>query len=188
MRRQLLIGGVVSLLLVALLIVVFFKPIRIFTPELYGLTCPNAQLCIDDISRRAEAVGLAKDAMAFVEKELGPIETPIRILFCSTEDCFERFGNPAVAALYFWGAKIAVINAKGWEPHILRHEIIHHWQGEALGGASAALKLPRWYIEGMAYVLSQDPRAVIPNATAQAQRKRFQTWLEDGNDWRVPPR
>ena len=89
--------------------------------------------------------------------------------------------------MYFWGANDIVVNDKGWQDHIVRHELIHHWQSETFGVLQAGTRLPRWYIEGMAYVLSEDPRPIIPNEKAQAQRLRFQRWIAAGNDWRMAP-
>jgi hypothetical protein len=47
--------------------------------------------------------------------------------------------------------------------------------------------LPRWYIEGMAYSISQDPRKPLPRADIQGWRDLFNAWKEEGNDWRQPP-
>jgi hypothetical protein len=164
-----------------------YKPLRILTPEISGLTCVSDTLCLEDPGQRDQAETLSDAALDFVADRLGPIARPPRVHFCSTKYCFARFGNPEVAALYFWGANAILINETGWQPHILRHELIHHWQAEQFGGARAALRLPRWYIEGMAYVLSEDPRPQIPNAEAQVQREAFLAWRASGNNWRRPP-
>ncbi|MEM9344712.1 MAG: hypothetical protein AAGA87_16860 [Pseudomonadota bacterium] len=163
------------------------KPIRILAPRMFGMVCPTADLCIDDIARLEEAARLRDDAIAFVERDLGPLGEAPTFLFCAKRECFARFADPAVAALYFWGAGTVLINEHGWEAHILRHEVIHHWQKENLGGARTALGLPRWYIEGMAYTLSDDPRAVIPNEQADGYRSRFRQWIDEGNESRSPP-
>ncbi len=163
------------------------KPGRLLPPEALGLTCTSDDICVDDVSRQSEAERLTQDALAFVENRFGPIKDPPRIYFCSTNACFAQFGDPRVSGLYFWATQDIAINDKGWRSHIVRHELIHHWQNETYGMVQAGNGLPRWYIEGMAYVFSEDPRPVIPNEKAQGQRARFKQWIDAGNDWRVVP-
>ena len=165
---------------------IFYKPIRILAPQMFGLTCVSEILCLDDVSRQEEAMELMADATSFVSGELSPLETELTVLFCSTRDCLARFTNATVAAQYFWGARTLLIGDR-WAPYIIRHELIHHWQNENYGGPRDALRLPMWFLEGMAYSLSEDPRDVIPNVEANEQRARFMEWLSTGGDWRTPP-
>lgn len=164
----------------------FYKPLRTLVPETFGLTCVADELCLEDATTIAEASRLRDDALQFIEANLGPLSHPPRILFCSSTECFSRFGNPAVAALYMWGLDTLVVNESGWHDYILRHEMIHHWQVEHFG-ALGGRKLPRWYIEGMAYALSEDPRDPLPRNDIQAWRAQFNSWTGEGNDWRHPP-
>jgi len=163
-----------------------YKPLRVVAPEAFGLNCIADDICVDDSAIAAEATLLRDEALNFVVENIGQIEDVPRVLFCSSEECFARFGNPAVAALYIWGLDTLIINDKGWHDYILRHELIHHWQIEQFGTVRSS-RLPRWYIEGMAYSLSQDPRNPLPRSDIQSWRKQFEAWLEDGNDWRQPP-
>lgn len=164
----------------------FYKPLRVLTPETFGLTCITDDICVEDTSTITEATRLRNDALSFVAANVGPIDQPPRVLFCRSEDCFARFGNPAVAALYFWGLDTLLINDKGRQDYILRHELIHHWQVEQFGSVQAS-QLPRWYIEGMAYSISKDPRDPLPRSDIQAWRDQFNAWVEEGNNWRQPP-
>lgn len=161
------------------------KPLRVFAPELFGLTCPTETICLDDIDRLAQAEELRKNATTYVESLLSPFQSSPRILFCSTEHCFNQFFDPRAKGVNFgtWGM---VINATGWQDHIVRHELIHHWQAEQFGVWNTASAWPRWFIEGMAYSLSQDPREVIPNKAAQSYRVEFQDWTSSGGNWRTP--
>lgn len=185
MRRFVIFGGL-GLGVLALANCDALRPMHALAPKAFGLTCGADNICIDDLSRLPEARALTQDALAFVNTNLGKIETPPRVLFCSTQSCFANFGDTRVAALYLWGFDTLMVNHIGWEDHILRHELIHHWQSENIGVLRSA-RLPGWYIEGMAYVLSEDPRPVIPNAEACGWRAQFAEWIADGNDWRVVP-
>ena len=69
-----------------------------------------------------------------------------------------------------------VVGPRGWKPHYLRHEMIHHRQAEELGILAAFTK-PEWLIEGMAYALSDDPRATLADRWEEA-RQRFLEWYE----------
>lgn len=162
------------------------KSVRILAPQMFGLDCVAETVCIDDEDKLDEAMALLADAKSFISKEMGGVETDPTILFCNTEECFDRFSDPSVSAQYFWGARTILLGGD-WEPFILRHELIHHWQNDNFGGPREALRLPMWFLEGMAYTLSGDPRDVIPNAEANAQREQFARWQSEGNDWRTRP-
>lgn len=171
----------------AVALAISVKSVRILAPQMFGLECVSETLCIDDVGRRDEAMALTADAKSFVSEELGGIVTDPTVLFCSTDQCFDRLSDPIVSAQYFWGARTILIGGD-WEPFILRHELIHHWQNDNFGGPREALHLPMWFLEGMAYKLSRDPRDVIPNPEANAQREQFARWQSDGQNWRTPPK
>lgn len=164
-----------------------YKPARVLAPERFGLTCVSDTLCVEDVERLNEAQAYVDRAMRFVAAQIGEFEDQPPLLFCSTQACFSRFNDPRVAAVNI-GTFGIVINAHGWQDHILRHELIHHWQNVQFGRAQASVFLPRWYIEGMAYSLSQDPRRPLPREDIEVWREEFETWVAAGNDWRSPPR
>lgn len=163
-----------------------YKPLRVLTPETFGFTCTSDNICVEDAATIADATSLRNNALGFVQENVGPLRQPPRILFCSSEDCFAQFGNPAVAAFYFMGLDTLLINGKGWHDYILRHELIHHWQVEQFGPVRSS-RLPRWYFESMAYSLSQDPRDPLPRTDIEEWHTQFDAWVEEGNDWRKSP-
>ncbi len=163
------------------------QTLRALTPEDFGMTCTSDNVCVDDAARIGEARKLNRHALGFVAANVGPIAQPPRVLFCSTRDCFAQFGDPTVAAHYIIGFDTIVVNDIGWYNFIVRHEMIHHWQAEQIGPARSS-RMPRWYLEGMAYVLSKDPRDPLPSPEIEGWRDQFNAWIAKGNDWRVPPR
>jgi hypothetical protein len=133
-------------------------------------------VCTDDPDRFDDAVRLYEDALRFVDATAGPIETPPRIVFCATQACFRAFGFERAAARAI-GTSGIVVGPRGWQPHYLRHELIHHLQAERLG-LRAMLFGPEWFIEGMAYALSDDPRPMLGEPW-QEHRERFESWYRE---------
>jgi hypothetical protein len=64
----------VMLAVVPLLAWFLVKPVRVLAPQLAGVSCLSASVCVDDAARRQEAEGLRAEAMAFVQNSLGAIE------------------------------------------------------------------------------------------------------------------
>lgn len=149
------------------------KPVRVLAPQLAGVECVNATLCIDDVARLDAARALYADALAFVAAQVAPIEGAPRVVFCATEACAQSFGlgGRSAVTLGTWGT---VIGPKAWQAHYLRHEMIHHIQGERLGALSL-LRKPKWFVEGMAYALSQDPRARL-DEPHEGYRRAYLDW------------
>lgn len=65
---------------------------------------------------------------------------------------------------------------RAWQGHFVRHELIHVLQAQRLGLARRLL-LPTWFVEGMAYALSEDPRHPLAEPW-EAHRTRFNTWFQ----------
>lgn len=151
-----------------------FKPVRVVAPELLGLHCASSGVCVDDMRRLAEAEVLRRDALTYLDRHVGAIASPPRMIFCSTPACSRSFGFTRNAA-YNVGTFGSVISHRGWQPHFVRHELIHHLQNERLGTLNAWLLKPEWLIEGMAYAMSEDPRTPLP-PPLQGWRDAFEQW------------
>ena len=153
----------------------FVKPVRVVAPELLGISCSN-NICIEKISRHDEALRLYKDGLDFVNVNVGTIESNPRIIFCSSKSCFQSFGlgKRSAATIGKFGI---VISPRAWKEYYVRHEIIHHLQNERLGMVKV-WRGPQWFMEGMAYALSEDPRAEL-SEPFQEYRSRFRAWYKE---------
>ncbi len=144
-------------------------------------------ICLDDVSRYPEAIKLYDEAFDFVVSTIDKIEKKPKIIFCSTQTCFTSFGfNKASAQTV--GKSGIVISPKGWTYYYLRYEIIHHLQAERMGIISQ-WSSTNWFIEGMAYMLSEDPREQL-SKTHQEYREKFSKWYKTvGKDklWEASP-
>lgn len=153
-----------------------YKPVRVLAPDWVGhVTCVTTEICVDDLSRYGEASRLYENALHFVSQATGSFKHHPRITFCSTEKCFQSFGFDKASAKTVgrWGI---VISPRAWKDYYVRHEMIHHRQTEELG-VIAVLRSPQWFLEGMAYSLSGDPRDPLSEPW-QSDRSKFQAWIK----------
>lgn len=151
-----------------------FKPIRVLAPELAGVQCAESGICVDELERLEEARALRDEAVNFVESRLGKLRATPRFIFCSSQECAKSFGFTNNAA-YHVGTFGIVIGPRGWHSYFARHEVIHHLQMENIGSLHALLFTPTWFIEGMAYSLSEDPRRPLPQPL-EGWRDAFERW------------
>ncbi len=150
------------------------KPVRVIAPGLAGIGCgQGATVCVEDPAREAQARQLLAEGMAFVASHIAPVEGSPRFVFCSTQACADTFGLGERSAVTTgtWGT---VIGPRAWAPHYVRHELIHHLQGQRLGLLPRLLK-PTWWVEGMAYSLSEDPRTPLAEPW-EGHRREFDAW------------
>ncbi len=152
------------------------KPIRILAPELNGVTCLTESVCIDDVSQSEKAQTLYKKSVSYVNNNISFLENKPRVVFCSTESCFQSFGfNRSYANAI--GSFGIVLSPRAWDERYLRHEMIHHLQKEKLGNLKGWFVTPEWFMEGMAYSLSKDPREKLASPW-QEYRVQFDEWFE----------
>lgn len=173
LRRLLLL--LLLLVIVPLLALLVVKPVRLIAPALVGGLSCNAtrSLCVDDPTRRTHAEALYEEGLSYLAGTLARPRAETRIVFCSTERCAAAFGLGARSAVTL-GTLGTVIGPRAWQPHYIRHELIHRLQAERLG-VLRLLLAPRWFVEGMAYALSDDPRHSLPEPR-ETWRRRFLEW------------
>lgn len=174
LRRQAARLALLLLVVVPVAAWALVKPVRVIAPGLAGLDCAQgAPVCVEDPARNAEAHQLVADGMAFVNHHVAALEGSPRFVFCSTQACADTFGLGARSAVTAgtWGT---VIGPRAWAPHYVRHELIHHLQGQRLGLLPRLFK-PTWWVEGMAYALSEDPRTPLAEPW-ESHRREFKAW------------
>lgn len=151
-----------------------FKPIRVLAPQLAGVQCPDSSICIDDLTKIDQARALRDESVGFVESRVGKIANIPKYIFCSSEECAKSFGITSNAA-HNVGTFGIVIGPRGWHEHFARHELIHHLQMEKIGSLHTLLVTPTWFIEGMAYSMSEDPRRPLAQPFEE-WRAQFESW------------
>jgi hypothetical protein len=149
------------------------KPVRVIAPELVGISCNHTSVCVEETSTREVATKLYAEGTAFVSQSIAPLAGAPRVVFCSTEACASAFGLGARSAVTV-GTFGTVIGPRAWKPYYVRHELIHHLQGQRMGVLPSMFK-PTWFVEGMAYSLSQDPRLPLAEPW-ESHRAHFNAW------------
>lgn len=149
------------------------KPVRVVAPTLVGISCPTASVCVDDLSNLTAAEHLYSASLNFVSYQVSPLVGKPKVIFCSSEACASSFGLGPRSAVTV-GTVGTVIGPRAWKSHYVRHELIHQLQGQQLGVVSLLFK-PSWFVEGMAYSLSQDPRQPLAEPF-EGYRLRFLAW------------
>lgn len=150
------------------------KPVRVVAPSLFGLSCTSQGVCTETKDAQPDAVALYSEAVEFVRNNVGPLQGQPKVIFCSTYECANHFGLGARSAVTV-GTIGTVIGPNAWKPYYVRHELIHHLQGQQFGVLRRIL-MPSWLIEGMAYSLSKDARAQLAEPW-QTYRAQFNSWL-----------
>jgi hypothetical protein len=170
MRLALILFAIVPALAWAIV-----KPVRVLAPEWGNVTCTSRTVCVEDVTKRAEAEALYAEAVTFVSKEVSPVPGGPRVTFCSSQACADYFGLGARSAVTL-ATMGTVIGPRAWKPYYVRHELIHYMQGRQLGVPQLLLK-PSWFVEGMAYGLSGDPRVPLAQPF-ESYRSEFVTWYK----------
>ncbi|NOK58277.1 MAG: hypothetical protein GFH27_549279n83 [Chloroflexi bacterium AL-W] len=129
---------------------------RILIPTVFGVSGGVDQICMEDEARREEATELVPQSIKEIEPLLGSFHYAPKMIFCSTHQCFERFGFKQAAAPKM-GKAGTVVAPRGWTQYYIKHELIHHWRAQELG-LIELMCASMWIWEGMAYALSDDPR------------------------------
>ncbi|WP_323740904.1 hypothetical protein [Caenimonas koreensis] len=171
------IGRLAVLIVVIVPVVAWFivKPVRVIAPQWVHVTCNASRtLCVDDALKLAEALALRDEAIAFVSAKVGTIEGQPRVVFCASQACADSFGLGARSAVTL-GQFGTVIGPRAWKPYYVRHELIHYLQSERVGVLPLLFK-PQWWVEGMAYALSEDPREKLVEPW-EGDRAVFRKWL-----------
>jgi hypothetical protein len=152
----------------------FVKPVRLLAPSLVGVSCITDVICTDTPSRSREVRELYDEAFRFVDTTVDPIQSRPRAVFCQSDACAQSFGlGPSTAKTT--SPLGIVFGPRAWKPYYIRHEFIHHLQYERLG-IYRFHRSPAWFIEGMAYSLSGDPRPILTEPFEQ-YRSQFDAWL-----------
>ena len=95
---------------------------------------------------------LTSDARRRVEAFYGGRESDPRIVACFTDDCYDRIGGGGEKGIAVLNRAV-MLSPRGLDAVIASHEMAHVELHQRLDG-----DVPQWFDEGLAVVVSGDPR------------------------------
>jgi hypothetical protein len=159
MRKRLrwVIGGVLAVLVLAVGGVLLTYPSvgAITCPGCYGLTSVRDGVYTErglGDAQREQLVALANDADRRVAGFYGERRTTPRLLACFSDGCYSRIGGGGEKGIAVLNRAV-MLSPRGLDAVIASHEMSHVELHERLDRT-----IPQWFDEGLAVVVSQDPR------------------------------
>lgn len=158
--------GLAVLLLVAVAGVALAYPSVAATacPRCYGLVKVQDDVYAEDDSRDAELTALVAEAERRVGDFFGTRRSSPTIVACFTDDCYRRVGGGRERGIAVLNRAV-MLSPRGFDPVILAHEMTHvelHHRVDA--------DVPQWFDEGLAVVVSDDRRYLLPVGAADRCR------------------
>ena len=156
-------------LLVPVLIVAAGMAVALGAPRAAAFTCPGCY----GFSRIApgiyaepgagDLVPVLRDAQERVAAFYGGFARRPEILICRTPDCHARMSGGGARAMTY-GTRAIYVSTRGLEVAYLAHEMAHI-EAHARIGLIGLIRgrVPAWFDEGLAVVISRDPRHVDSN-------------------------
>ncbi|HEX8347061.1 MAG TPA: hypothetical protein VF657_20330 [Actinoplanes sp.] len=155
-RLRWILGGIVVVLLTAGGLAMAYPSVAAATcPGCYGLARVSGHVYTErgiTAVQKDQLVGLAADARRRVEGFYGDREPETRLIACFTDECYDRIGGggeKGVAVLH----RAVMLSPRGLDAVIASHEMAHVALHRRIDG-----EIPQWFDEGLAVVISDDPR------------------------------
>lgn len=134
-------------------------------PTCYGFEQLRPSLFVERSTmpdQRAKIIGVVDQARARVAAFYGEASSSPRILVCATQGCYRKVGGGGSRGIALLDRAL-VLSPRGTNVVIAAHELSHAELHHRLGlGLLLAFRraVPQWFDEGLAVVISNDPRYV----------------------------
>jgi hypothetical protein len=146
-------------------VVVAFPAVAATTcPGCYGLEQVRPGVHLEPgvpAAQREQVAGAVDEGTRRVAAYFGDLRSDPDVLACLTEECYQRIGGGrerGIAVLY----RAVMLSPRGIDPVIVAHELTHVELHARLGQRS----VPQWFDEGLAVLVSDDPRYLLPKGAA----------------------
>ncbi|MDF5751204.1 hypothetical protein [Spongiactinospora sp. TRM90649] len=110
--------------------------------------------------RKRQVVETVELANERVTAFYGGRKTSPSVLACLSDDCYRRIGGGGERGVAVLNRAV-MLSPRGVDPVIASHELSHVELHARLGDA----QVPQWFDEGLAVVVSDDPRNLAPKTT-----------------------
>ncbi len=129
-------------------------------PQAFGMDEVDPGLYVEPVmpaEQRREVQRQIGMGRGQVERFYGRITTAPYFVACVTSECDARFGSYGQLAAAYGDAAIR-LSAKGLTAPLVAHEWSHAELYHRVGGWWYARQIPRWFDEGVAVVVADEPR------------------------------
>lgn len=135
------------------------KSAKLLVPESFGLTAIAPNIYVEEsmsVSQRASLLKAIDSARKRVHLYYGSVLSTPEFVACATENCFRSLGGVSSRAKAYGESKI-LLSPRGQTVPIIAHEWSHAELYSKVGGFFGILSIPRWFDEGLAVVVSNEP-------------------------------
>lgn len=163
------LAGLVAALIAAVVGVLLAFPVAAAAacPGCYGLHGAGSDVYVDGGAtavQRRHMVDMVTAARHRVRAFLGETRSSPRVLVCLSADCYDRIGGGGEKGQALRDYALA-LSPDGANVVIASHELAHVELYHRLG--SRYERLPRWFHEGLAVLISDDPRYLTGKPAGQ---------------------
>jgi hypothetical protein len=155
-RLRWALGGIVVVLLAVGGFVLAYPSVAATTcPGCYGLTRVGDDMYSErglTAAQKDQLAALTVDARRRVETFYGDRKSEPRLVACFTDDCYARIGGGGEKGIAILNRAV-MLSPRGLDAVIAAHEMAHVELHRRLDG-----EVPQWFDEGLAVVVSDDPR------------------------------
>jgi hypothetical protein len=159
-------------------------------PRCFGMERLGANLVVDQDMSPAQRVKLQSDmarAQGTVAAFFGRFDSQPLVVACATQDCDQRMKGYGALAITLSAPFVTVVHlaSAGANETILTHELSHAELHRIIGVWHLYRgRIPAWVDEGIAVIVSDDPRHLRPGQTAAARCMRRDARLPASiRDW-----
>lgn len=137
-------------------------------PSCYGLTELSPGVYVEDglsPAQRSRVGEVVEQAGRRVADFYGARLSSPTLLVCLTEECYRHIGGGQERGIAVLNRSV-MLSPRGLNPVIASHEMSHV---ELLTRLSNPSEVPQWFDEGLAVVVSDDPRYLAPTSTESSR-------------------
>jgi hypothetical protein len=139
--------------------------LRLLAPLENGMTELQPRVYVEPgmtHAQRSQLILQIAEGRRQVEAFFGSVESMPDIVACSTAECAVRFGSGGARAAALGDYAIR-LSPDGLTAALVAHEWAHAEVYRRVGGAWAIPRIPRWFDEGIAVVIANEPRHSAEN-------------------------
>ena len=134
---------------------------KTIAPTWFGFVEIAKNIYVDEempSTQRNEVLKTVSAAQIRVSQFFGGLDGHPKIFACSTEKCFGMNNFGATPKGQAYGSSALMLSPRGLNVVILSHELTHIELHTRIGAFRSWRAIPSWFDEGLAVLVSQDPR------------------------------